>query len=77
MNKSMKQKGVPMMQQIKSDDRVILSRLDSEDEEYYDAYLNKEGTVTSNPQGRFPCVFVQFDEFKEKEYLFVKNLDKI
>lgn len=62
---------------ISKGDRAILSKLDNEDEEYFNDYLNKEGTVLSEPEGRFPCVYVKFDDFEQKEYVFVHNLDKI
>jgi len=58
-------------------DRVVLARLDNEDEEYYKEYLNEEGTVVTNPQGTFSCVNVKFDNFADHEFLYVKNLDKI
>jgi hypothetical protein len=58
-------------------DRVILKRLDNEDEEYYEKYLNQQGTVISNPEGRFSCVNIEFDNFTDHEFLYVQNLDKI
>jgi len=63
--------------EIKKGDRIILSRLNCEDEEYYSDYLKEEGTVISNPEGRFPCVWVKFDNFQGREYLFIENLDII
>ena len=66
------------MIEIKDGDRVILSRLDNEDEEYLDKFLNEEGIIIGSPSGTFPCVFVKFDQHKEENiYLFVKNLDKV
>lgn len=58
-------------------DRVVLNRLDNEDEEYYSEYLDEEGIVLSEPEGIFPCVYVKFDNYENKEYLYVKSLDKI
>lgn len=63
--------------EIKKEDRVILARLDNEDEEYYVDHLNEEGTVICDPEGKFPCVHVKFDNFEDEKYLYVKNLDKI
>lgn len=63
--------------EIKNGDRVILARLENEDEEYYKDYLNQEGTVVCDPEGRFPCVHVKFDNFEDEEYIYVVNLDKV
>lgn len=64
--------------QLKTGDRVVLSRLKNEDEEYFQFYLNEEGTVLSVVDGTYPCVWVQFDKAPESnEIVFVNNIDKI
>lgn len=62
---------------IRSGDRVVFSRLDNEDEEYFTEYLGEEGIVLCVLEGRFPCVYVKFDNYEDEEYLYVKNLDRI
>ena len=64
------------MGEVNDGDRVVFSRLDNEDE-YHDQYLNEEGVVIGPPSGRYPCVFVKFDQHEENVYLYVKNLDKV
>lgn len=65
------------MEHIRKDDRVVLSRLDNEDEEYFGKFVNEQGIVTTHPEGIFTCAYVKFDNYDDEEYMYIKNLDKL